>query len=133
MPPLRKYRLFISHAWDYNAEYYRLIDMLSVAPLFEYANYSVPEHDQLPMRNLNNNLYEQIRHVSIMIILSGMYVPYRNWIQKEINMALELDKPIIGIMPWGSTRVPKAVQDVANEIVYWNTKSIVGAIRRHSL
>lgn len=107
--------------------------MLNEAPLFDYANYSVPEHDPLSMRNLNNALYNQIKPVSIMIILSGMYVPYRDWIEREIDIASELDKPIIGVMPRGSTRVPHAVQDVASEIVNWSTGYIVGAIRRHSL
>ena len=45
MPLLHKYRLFISHAWKYNAEYDRLIDYLADAENFDYANYSVPEHD----------------------------------------------------------------------------------------
>jgi hypothetical protein len=133
MPDLRTYRLFISHAWDYNDEYYRLIDLLDRAPWFRYANYSVPEHDPLPMRQLHEALYDQIRPVNITIILSGIYVSYSDWIQSEIDIALELDKPIIGIMPWGNIRMPQAVQDVADEIVNWNTGSIVNAIRRYSL
>lgn len=133
MPDLKTYRLFISHAWNYNDEYYRLIDMLNKAPLFNYANYSVPEHDPLPMRQLHGALYDQIRPVNIVIILSGIYVSHSDWIQAEIDIASELDKPIIGITPLGNTRMPQAVQDVADEIVGWNTGSIVDAIRRHSL
>lgn len=107
--------------------------MLNEVPWFKYANYSVPEHDRLPMRNLRESLYDQIRPVSIVVILSGMYVSYSDWIQAEINIASELEKPIIGIMPWGSQRMPQPVQDVADEIVGWNTGSIIDAIRRHSI
>jgi hypothetical protein len=38
MPHLNTYDLFISHAWDYNAEYYRLVDMLNNAPNFKWRN-----------------------------------------------------------------------------------------------
>jgi len=62
-----------------------------------------------------------------------MYVSYRYWIQKEIDIALEMGKPILGIMPWGSLRIPQAVQDAADEIVGWSTSSIVTAIRENAL
>lgn len=136
MPELKTYRLFISHAWEYNADYYRLTDLLSKAPYFSSANYSVPEHDPLhtkTKRELVSALYDQIRPTHIVIILCGMYVPYSEWIQKEIDIALGFPKPIIGIKPWGAERIPQAVQQVAKEIVGWNTSSIVSAIRNYSL
>jgi len=129
MPELRTYRVFISHAWAYNDEYYRLVNMLDSEPLFHWQNYSVPVHDP-EHGGLMQALYDQIKPVSIVIILGGMYVAYSDWIQREIKMAREMGKPIIGIYPWGSQRIPQAVQDVADEIVGWNTQSIVDAIRR---
>jgi hypothetical protein len=136
MPSLKTYGIFISHAWTYNADYYRLVDMLNKAPNFSWRNYSVPEHDPLDTRTnrqLEQALRNQIRPTHIVIILAGMYVPYREWIQKEIDIAVEYSKPIIGIRPWGSQVIPRAVQDAANEIVGWNTSSIVSAIRRNAL
>jgi len=94
--------------------------MLDAASNFYYQNYSVPEHDPLHTRTnreLEQELYHQIRPINIVIILAGMYVSYRRWIQKEINIALKMDKPIIGIMPWGSQTIPQAVQGAADEIV----------------
>jgi hypothetical protein len=136
MPELKTYRIFISHAWEYDDEYYRLLRMLDEAPNFYYHNYSVPEHDPLHTRTdrqLEQALYDQIKPTHIVIILAGMYVSYRYWIQKEIDIALEMDKPIIGIVPWGSKKVPQAVQDAADEIVGWRTDSIVRAIRENAL
>ena len=46
----RTYNLFISHAWSYNAEYYRLVDLLDGDLYFYWRNYSVPEHDPLGTR-----------------------------------------------------------------------------------
>ena len=133
MPALRNYRLFISHAWDYNEEYFKIVDFLRAAPNFDWQNYSVPEHDPLPNSQLVMGLYNQIKPVNAVIILSGMYVPHRDWILKEIEIANEFGKPIIGIKPRGNERIPVEVQNSAREIVGWNTDSIVSAIRRWSI
>lgn len=139
----KTYHLFISHAWRYNDDYYRLVEMLndaSESSNFNWKNFSVPKHDPVldpddpaDRQALIKELKEQIRPVHCVLILSGMYVAHSYWIQKEIDIAVNYEKPIIGIKPWGQERVPQAVSDVANEIVGWNTDSIIEAIRRHSL
>jgi hypothetical protein len=140
MPTLRTYRLFISHAWKYNTDYYNLIGLLDKAPNFQYANYSVPEHDpaldpekSTSRAKLTAALDEQIRQSQCVLIISGMYVNHSFWIQTEIDIASGYQKPIIGLIPRGQEKTPKAVQDVAKEMVGWTTDSIVSAIRSYSL
>lgn len=136
MPALRKYRGFISHAWEYNSDYYTLEGWLKEEPLFDWENYSVPEHDSLKTSTnaaLKRALRSQIRPTNHVLILAGMYVSYREWIQIEIDIAVEMDKPIIGILPWGNMNIPKAVQDTAVTEVGWNRYSVIEAIREYSL
>lgn len=140
MPALKTYGLFVSHAWTYNAEYYRLVGMLDNAPNFYWRNYSVPEHDpiinpstQVGQGKLLAELDKQVRPVNCVLIVSGMYAAYSGWIQAEIKIAEGYSKPIVGIRPWGQERVPQAVSDPALEMVGWNTDSIVAAIRRNSI
>ncbi len=136
MPSLKTYDLFISHAWTYDDDYYRLVQFLDDANWFKYRNFSVPQHDPLDANNasrLKVALDRQIRPVNVVLIISGMYVNYRDWIQYEIEVAQGYGKPIVGIRPWGSLRVPAAVQSAATEMVGWNTSSIVGAIRRNAI
>ena len=136
MPDLKTYGLFISHAWTYNDEYYRLLEFLTNAPNFKFRNYSVPEHDPLDANNetkLRKMLDSQIRPVNVVIVLAGMYATHRNWIQYEIDQAVGYSKPILAVHPWGQERTPVNVSNVADEEVNWNTASIVGAIRRISL
>lgn len=136
MPALRNYALFISHAWSYSSEYDRLVEMLKTAPYFQCSNCSVPRCDPLEARSarvLEQKLHNQIRPAHCVLILSGMYVSYSDWIQREIDIANRMNKPIIGIRPWGSERVPAAVQQSAIDIVGWNTVSIINAIRRYSI
>jgi hypothetical protein len=133
MPALKNYGLFISHAWNYNDDYYKMVDYLRSAPYFDWRNHSVPEHDPLPMDELEKRLNNQIHSVNAVIVIAGMYVPRSDWILKEIEIAQRFRKPIIGVKPWGAQVIPAVVQSVANEIVGWNTASIVDAVRRWSI
>lgn len=129
MPDLKKYNLFISHAWDYNDEYYRLREMLNSAPLFSWRDLSVPVHNPLDGA-LRQQFIARIQLTHAFLVTCGMYCAHSNWMLSEIRIARGMNKPIIGIIPQGQVRVPQAVQDVADELVGWNTNSIIDAIRR---
>lgn len=136
MPTLKTYDLFITHAWTYNEDYYRLVKMLGDAPNFTWRNYSVPKHDPLLTGNdtaLRRQLDQQIRPVNAVLILSGMYAAYRKWFEEEIAIADSYSKPIIGIAPWGQERHPQRVDEVAKITVKWQTSSIVEAIRQFAI
>jgi len=136
----KTYNLFMGHTWTYSADYHRLVDLINAVPNFKWRNYSVPRHDpavdpntDAGRRTLIREMDQQIRPVSCVIIIAGMYAAHRYWIQKEIEIAQGYGKPIVGVVPRGQERTPKVVQDAAVEMVRWTTASIVGAIRRHSL
>ena len=142
MPALKTYDIFISHAWAYGEQYDRLIRLLNSAPFFTYRNYSAPSDNPLktlggyPVKTksqIEDAIDRKIRPVNCVLVLSGMYLAYREWMQYEIDTALQFRKPIIGIEPWGAQRIPSEVYNAADEMVGWNTNSIVEAIRRHSI
>jgi hypothetical protein len=140
MPALKTYDLFISHAWKYNEDYHRLIKILQNASNFTFRNYSVPEHDPLIDPNtkvgrgkLEDLIDNQIRPVHCVLILSGMYASHSDWVLREIELGKAYKKPIIGIVPRGQERIPVKVQEAALDMVYWNTDSIVSAIRNYSI
>lgn len=136
MPLLTDYKLFISHSWEYDDEYRRIIDFLDQASYFKYSNFSRPFDNPLDCRRhtdteLTQKLEKQIAPTQIVLVVSGMYVAYSKWIQKEIDIANYYKKPIIGIKPWGNQVTPVAVSSVAKEVVGWNSDSIIAAIRRY--
>lgn len=112
MPALKTYDLFISHAWSYNDDYHRIINLLNNANNFKYRNYSVPEHDPVidpktpvGLAKLRDALDKQIKPVNCVLIISGMYVNHKYWIQTEIEIAAQkYNKPIIGVIPWGQRK-----------------------------
>ncbi len=125
--------IFVPHAWDYEQEYQRLVCLLHGVEGFEFKNYSVPKDDPLDCdsnKDLEQALRRQMEYTSVVVIPAGMYVNYRKWIQKEIDLAKEMKKPIIAVKPWGSEQIPSVIRDCADEIVGWNKESIVEAINR---
>lgn len=136
MPPLKRYRIFISHAWTYNESYHRLVKMLNSAPYFYWENYSVPKYDPKKTktkRGLYLALQNQVKPTNVVIVLAGMYVNHREWIENEIKISKYFKKPVIGIYPWESVKVPVIVRNSVKALVKWNTQSIINAIRKFAI
>lgn len=137
MPELKDYRLFISHSWSYSDAYERLTNLLAKHTLFKWRNYSVPKDD--PIHNAPNArllemaIERQMKPVNCVLILAGVYSSYSKWIQREIRIAKQLAKPIIAVEPWGAESTSVVVKDNADEIVGWNSDSIVDAVRYWSI
>src|SRR5712692_2418901 len=128
------YNIFISHSWAYGDAYDRLVDLLNARGYFSFKNYSVPKDD--PIHNtrneqaLYNAIYAQIEPASVVLIMAGVYSTYSKWINHEIQIAkrsFSYPKPIIAVKPWAQTNVSSVVQENADELVGWNTESVVAA------
>lgn len=137
MPNLYNYRLFISHAWKYGDDYNRLVNLLNSAKYFSYYNYSAPAEKPLfpfgtpyTSSDIAHKITDKLKPSQVTLVIAGMYTAYREWMQYEIDESIRLGKPIIGIRPWGNTIVPAYVSNHADEIVGWNTDSIITAIRK---
>lgn len=138
----REYHIFVSHAWTADDEYNRLIGLLNSDRSFNYRNYSIPKSNPLEInaptvigrtRQLTVKLKEQVRQASVVIIIAGMYYSHREWIQKEIEIACEMDKPILIVRPRGQERVPSELTKLAEKpkckMVYWSASSIILGIK----
>lgn len=139
MPELKNYKLFISHSWSYPDAYKGLCDLLDGASNFVYSNYSIPKDDPVHTES-DSVLYKAIKQkmtfCNAIIIMAGVYSSYSKWIEKEIKIAndeFSSNKPIIAIEPWGSEKTSQIVKNNADQVVKWNTSSIVDAIREHTI
>jgi hypothetical protein len=132
---LRVYKVFISHAWAYNEDYHRVVTFLDSQARFEWENLSVPDHDPVDHADVETLEYElrnQMRPADVFLILAGMYAAFSGWVDFEVTFARRIGTPIVGVLPYGSQRVPLLIQNAATELVGWNTHSIVDAIRRRA-
>src|SRR4051794_10228143 len=93
-PPLpicrsKDYALFLSHAWDRNAAYELLVQLLNRDPSFRWHNLSIPKSEPVPRlaslprsnRSLVHELDDRISNAECVLIISGMYCAHRSWIQ----------------------------------------------------
>ncbi len=133
---MKTYNLFISHSWRYGDAYDRLVKLLENRPYFAFQDYSVPKDD--PIHNANNDaqlrqaILYHMRPCHVILIMAGVYATYSKWINIEVDLAMNgfhNPKPIIAIRPWGSERISTVVRAAADQIVGWNTESVVRAIR----
>ena len=137
---MREYNIFISHSWTHTDAYEKLTNILKNAPYFSYNDYSVPKEKSLTIYNklyyeieLKNKIKNKMKYCNVVLILAGVYSSYSDSINKEIEIANDLGKPIIAIEPWGSERTSLIVKKNAKSIVKWNSSSIIDEIKRLSL
>ncbi|AUX09933.1 TIR domain containing protein [Halalkaliarchaeum desulfuricum] len=133
--PKQAHRVFISHSWTYEDHYKEVKELLDDAYGFEYFDHSVSSDDpidaQLP-NHLRKKIRDQIQSTSVVLVLAGMYVAYSDWIKEEIEIANEMEKPIIGVVPAKNERAPTIVQAKATELVEADGAEILDAIERHA-
>lgn len=133
---MRTFNLFISHSWSYSDSYVRLVRLLRARGYFSFKDYSVPMtdpiHDAGTDAQLRRAIQNKMSPCSVVIILAGIYASYSKWINIEIELAQDgfrKPKPILAIRPWGNRRISSVVSEAADDIVSWNTESVVEAIR----
>jgi hypothetical protein len=127
-------RLFVTHAWETSDDYLRVFEYLESARNFFYRNYSTPEQrpegDKEAQRE---NLRRQIAPVEAVIALSSLFDTHQDLLTFELLYAQANNRPVILMKPFGTGKdVPKAILDLANEVVEWDERALVDAIRRQA-
>jgi len=129
----KSYTIFISHSWAY------IDDLNSLKRLLENRGYFNVQFEEatpdVPINSENayyirQRLKQKISNSDVVLGIAGIYASHSEWMAWELDKALELGKPIIGVVPRGAERVSTVVSSRANEVVRWNTDSIVEAIRK---
>ena len=128
------YRVFISHAWNYRNEYYKLEKMLDDSPEFRWQNifpgFVSPKKDIDD--ELEKSLRTQIGSCDVVLVISDIYNKDSTWIEREMNIAIELNKPIIGLSCRSGDETPWEIRRDASEIIDWNGFELTNAIQRYS-
>ena len=116
------YKLFLSQLKESTYEYDKLIGKLESVNDFQYINHSIADKTD------KEDLKEQMKSVDVVVILSGLYSADKDLIQREIDVAVELGKPIVMIRPYGLETVPGNIEKKASEVIGWNAGCIVDSI-----
>lgn len=128
----KMYKVFISHSWDNSEDLYKLRDLLNKRGYFNVEFEEVEKDEPINSKNaayIRRRLKEKIGNSDIVIGLAGMYASSSDWMEWELEKAVEMGVPIVGVIPWGQKRVSTVVSKRSVINVRWNTESIVAAIR----
>ena len=134
----RQIHVFISHAWAYSDHYETLAEWIfkerwSVGQAsLDFRDFSIPKNDPIhnvrSSKQLQDAIFDKIARSHVVVIPSGMYASYSNWIQKEIDGAKGYRKPILAVNPWGQQKKSGVVLDNADYGVGWNKQPLINAI-----
>lgn len=131
----KEYKIFISHSWQYADTLESLKNLLNTRGYFN-ATYEESTKDN-PINSANESyikqrLAQKIGSSHVILALAGVYASHSSWMQWELDKAIELNVPIIGIIPRGQERISTVVYSRSVIDVRWNTESIVDAIRTYA-
>lgn len=127
-------RLFVCHVWRPDEDYHRVFEYLESATNFFYRNTSTP--DQRPQGDreaLREDLRKQIGNAEVVILTSSLYRRNIDWVEFQLRCAKAFDKPIVVLEPFGAKdTIAPAVQEVADEVVPWDQRQLVDAVKRQA-
>lgn len=125
-------RIFVAHAWAENEDYLRIFEYLESARNFYYRNTSRLE--LAPGSNLDaqrEELRRQIGMAEILIAPASLYRSQPDLLIFEMNFAQSVKKPVLLIRSFGvQAVVPKVLTERADDVVDWEERGLVDAIRR---
>ena len=127
-------RLFVTHAWEPGDDYLRVFEYLESARNFFYRNFSAPDRRPAGDKEAGREeLRRQIAPVEAVIGLSSLFEGNQDLVTFQLLFAQASQKPVVLLKPFGSQKpVPKALSDLANEVIDWDERALVDALRRQA-
>lgn len=131
----KTYSIFISHSWQYSDTLESLRKLINERGYFNATYEESTKDDPINSENetyIKRRLSDKISSSDVILALAGIYASHSSWMQWELDKAIELNIPIIGVIPRGQERISSIVSTRSVTDVRWNTESIVKAIRAHA-
>ncbi len=125
-------RLFVSHLFAPDEEYFRVFEYLESAPNFFYKNVSAPED---PPRardpaSLQEALRLQINEAEAVLLLSKLYARAPSLTEFQAVYARSAQKAVIVMEPFGADKsVPPRLKQLGDCVVGWNQREMTDAIK----
>lgn len=131
----KEYKIFISHSWQYTDTLEALRNLINERGYFS-ATYEESTRDK-PINSddesyVKRRLAQKISDSDIILALAGVYASHSSWMEWELDKAIELGTPIVGVIPRGQERISTVVSSRSVADVRWNTESIIAAIRKYA-
>lgn len=125
-------RVFVSHMFTEDVDYLRVFEYLESVERFYYLNVSEPNVKPTGgVEGFKDELRRQINASEAVILLMPIWTDKRDWAEFQINASKAMGKPIILISAFGRmTLTPEDLASKADEVVEWNEREMVDALKR---
>ncbi len=130
--------IFIAHGWENSPHIHRLTEMLNRANEFDkefaYVNHGNFDRSALSdetVNDLNSALRQQMTKADVALVMTDIYHDHKEWINKEIKLAKDLDIPVILIRSFESLETPPELEEIADEIVVFDPEEIMKKIKSY--
>ena len=126
-------RLYAVHGWHQDEDYVRLFEYLESADNFFYRSMSNPDarspHGEgtAARRTL---IEEALKNTECVVCSAGSWEHFNEWARFTVESARRLDLPIVAIEHFGPKEMDPILKTRAAEVVGWDSRGIVDAIRR---
>ena len=130
--------VFISHSWAHYEHYETLADWIFGEPhdFFgtpaTFINCSVPKDD--PIHDAPNDsalaraIYAKVAESDVVVIPTGMYANYSDWMDWEIQYAHDLDNPVLAVILRGQKRNSGFAMSNCTDHCGWTKEGVVTKI-----
>jgi hypothetical protein len=127
-------RVFVAHLFEKSADYLRVFEYLETRGQFNYLNTADPDARPPGGREAQKEeLRRQIAAAEVVVLPVTAYDANRELATFQLDAARALHKPVIAIRSFGETVVlQKEVMNRAADIVEWNERVLIDAIRQHA-
>ncbi|HEY7671975.1 MAG TPA: TIR domain-containing protein [Gammaproteobacteria bacterium] len=127
-------RIFVTHVFTDHPDYHRVFEYLESSTNFFYKNCSDPKAPPVAAGKDTKKelLLAQIRAAEVVVVVSSMYSETRDWIAFQMDAAQAASLPIIALEPFGGGKIAAEVKARAAEVVPWNERVMVDALRKHA-
>ena len=128
-------RLFVTHAFTSHIDYLRVFEYLESSPNFFYRNCSVPDHPPAGggKEAIKEEYRTQLKTAEVVVVLSSLYVENEYWTTYQMDAAQANNLPLVAMEPFGGNmKVPPEVAKRAAEVIGWNERVMIDAIRRQA-
>lgn len=132
--PSNPIRLFVTHNWEESDDYTRVFEYLEAPGTFYYRNMSQPQAKRpIDRESQREDLRRQIAPSEVVVALPAVYRVAPDLMLFQLNFAKSADRPIVAVENFGSNEpLPKAIRDLADEVVPWNERALIDALRRQA-
>ena len=127
-------RLFVAHTWVADDDYHRIFEYIESTPNFFYRNTSKPDERPPGDKEAGREaLRQQIGEAEVVLVPASLFRRNVDWTEFQMHCAKAYDKPIIVLEPFGGRdTIPAAVQELADDVIPWDQRQLVDAIKRQA-